>query len=155
MNGDVKERSLDFGDFMEVILQMRGTNVATVKDIMDLRKFVSVTTKRLDEKLVCLNYLNALMKQHLGNGQQMKNAIIAETDKVMNSHMDKMMAMMEAVVKGQPATGKAPVLQEAAGVVPPAGADAASALAIVPAKQLAVTNNVHPPPVIVPAKDVW
>lgn len=35
-----EERALSFGDFMEVILQLRGTNNATVKDIVDLRKFV-------------------------------------------------------------------------------------------------------------------
>jgi hypothetical protein len=31
---------LSFGDFMDVVLQLRGTNTATVKDIVDLRKLV-------------------------------------------------------------------------------------------------------------------
>jgi len=35
-----REKSLSFGDFMEVVLQLRGTNNATVKDIVDLRKFM-------------------------------------------------------------------------------------------------------------------
>lgn len=34
------EIDLDFGRFMEVVLQLRGTNQATVKDIVDLRKFM-------------------------------------------------------------------------------------------------------------------
>eukprot|EP00928_Gymnodinium_smaydae_P001587 TRINITY_DN10579_c0_g1_i1.p1 TRINITY_DN10579_c0_g1~~TRINITY_DN10579_c0_g1_i1.p1 ORF type:complete len:683 (+),score=135.84 TRINITY_DN10579_c0_g1_i1:60-2108(+) len=34
---------LDFSRFMEVVLQLRGTNQATVKDIVDLRKFVRMT----------------------------------------------------------------------------------------------------------------
>merc|ERR1719326_2565870 len=34
------EIELDFTKFMEVVLQLRGTNHATVKDIVDLRKFM-------------------------------------------------------------------------------------------------------------------
>merc|ERR1712137_523666 len=33
--------SLSFSDFMEVVLQLRGSNKATVKDVVDLRKFVT------------------------------------------------------------------------------------------------------------------
>jgi len=39
-NGESKEKQLSFCDFMEVVLQLRGSNNATVKDIVDLRKFV-------------------------------------------------------------------------------------------------------------------
>merc|ERR1712113_992331 len=35
------DTELDFPHFMEVVLQLRGTNNATVKDIVDLRKFIS------------------------------------------------------------------------------------------------------------------
>eukprot|EP00927_Polykrikos_kofoidii_P040960 TRINITY_DN3490_c0_g2_i1.p1 TRINITY_DN3490_c0_g2~~TRINITY_DN3490_c0_g2_i1.p1 ORF type:complete len:725 (-),score=127.75 TRINITY_DN3490_c0_g2_i1:414-2534(-) len=35
-----EEVELDFSKFMEVVLQLRGTNQATVKDIVDLRKFM-------------------------------------------------------------------------------------------------------------------
>eukprot|EP00931_Biecheleriopsis_adriatica_P065156 TRINITY_DN39789_c0_g1_i1.p1 TRINITY_DN39789_c0_g1~~TRINITY_DN39789_c0_g1_i1.p1 ORF type:complete len:834 (-),score=164.89 TRINITY_DN39789_c0_g1_i1:21-2522(-) len=34
------EGGIQFGDFMEIILQLRGSNQATVKDIVDLRKFI-------------------------------------------------------------------------------------------------------------------
>mmetsp|Transcript_16516 Transcript_16516/g.49866 ORF Transcript_16516/g.49866 Transcript_16516/m.49866 type:complete len:427 (+) Transcript_16516:2-1282(+) len=36
------DRELTFGQFMELVLQLRGSNTATVKDIVDLRKFISV-----------------------------------------------------------------------------------------------------------------
>merc|ERR1719220_3228561 len=35
-----KEREMSFSDFVELILQLRGTNQASVKDIVDLRKQV-------------------------------------------------------------------------------------------------------------------
>eukprot|EP00747_Dinoflagellata_sp_TGD_P085875 gnl/TRDRNA2_/TRDRNA2_163051_c1_seq2.p1 gnl/TRDRNA2_/TRDRNA2_163051_c1~~gnl/TRDRNA2_/TRDRNA2_163051_c1_seq2.p1 ORF type:complete len:143 (-),score=45.02 gnl/TRDRNA2_/TRDRNA2_163051_c1_seq2:237-665(-) len=37
---DGGDSELEFGQFMEVVLQLRGSNNATVKDIVDLRKFV-------------------------------------------------------------------------------------------------------------------
>jgi len=37
-----KDEELTFADFMELMLQLRGTNIATVKDIVDLRKKISV-----------------------------------------------------------------------------------------------------------------
>jgi len=42
--------SLSFSDFMEVVLQLRGSNKATVKDVVDLRKFV--TAQFIDLKKV-------------------------------------------------------------------------------------------------------
>jgi len=53
-NEDAEPVQLSFADFMEVVLQLRGTNVATVKDLVDLRKFLTVTCKKLDEKVVRL-----------------------------------------------------------------------------------------------------
>mmetsp|Transcript_51374 Transcript_51374/g.130695 ORF Transcript_51374/g.130695 Transcript_51374/m.130695 type:complete len:490 (+) Transcript_51374:2-1471(+) len=44
-DGGKEERTLDFGKFMEVVLQFRGSNNATVKDIVNLRKFVSNSLK--------------------------------------------------------------------------------------------------------------
>lgn len=35
------DRELSFAQFMELVLQLRGSNIATVKDIVDLRKFIS------------------------------------------------------------------------------------------------------------------
>mmetsp|Transcript_92028 Transcript_92028/g.269247 ORF Transcript_92028/g.269247 Transcript_92028/m.269247 type:complete len:635 (-) Transcript_92028:165-2069(-) len=37
---DAQMKTLSFGDLMESVLELRGTNSATVKDVMNLRKFV-------------------------------------------------------------------------------------------------------------------
>jgi len=52
-----EEKELDFADFMEVILSIRGSNAATVKDIMDLRKFVQKQNLQIHDKLVKLEKL--------------------------------------------------------------------------------------------------
>merc|ERR1712217_897564 len=46
-----KENSLSFPDFMEQIMQLRGTNTATVKDVVDLRKLLKERITRLDMKI--------------------------------------------------------------------------------------------------------
>jgi len=43
--------TLEFEDMMEMMMQMRGTNLATVKDIVDLRKFLLTELSVVDEKL--------------------------------------------------------------------------------------------------------
>jgi len=42
-------KELSFPDFMDVILQLRGTNTATVKDIVDLRKLVVSEFQKISE----------------------------------------------------------------------------------------------------------
>mmetsp|Transcript_109754 Transcript_109754/g.199844 ORF Transcript_109754/g.199844 Transcript_109754/m.199844 type:complete len:728 (-) Transcript_109754:68-2251(-) len=42
---------LSFPDFMEMVLQLRGSNTATVKDIVDFRKFVHAEFDRLENKI--------------------------------------------------------------------------------------------------------
>eukprot|EP00929_Paragymnodinium_shiwhaense_P099129 TRINITY_DN6068_c0_g1_i1.p1 TRINITY_DN6068_c0_g1~~TRINITY_DN6068_c0_g1_i1.p1 ORF type:complete len:721 (+),score=112.40 TRINITY_DN6068_c0_g1_i1:127-2289(+) len=42
---------LSFASLLELILQLRGTNTATVRDIVDLRRFVSQSAKQLQEQL--------------------------------------------------------------------------------------------------------
>merc|ERR1719183_2974034 len=70
------EIELDFTKFMEVVLQLRGTNHATVKDIVDLRKFMRKsmletfkhTTKileRLDEGKRFDNFTSEMVYRHL------------------------------------------------------------------------------------------
>jgi len=39
------EKDITFPDFMEVVLSLRGKNVATVKDVVDLRKFMGIDMK--------------------------------------------------------------------------------------------------------------
>merc|ERR1712232_342815 len=43
--------TLEFEDMMEMMMQMRGTNLSTVKDIVDLRKFLLTELSVVDEKL--------------------------------------------------------------------------------------------------------
>merc|ERR1712066_335258 len=43
--------TLSFSDFMEQIMQLRGTNTASVKDIVDLRKLLKERITRLDMKI--------------------------------------------------------------------------------------------------------
>lgn len=45
------DRQLSFEKFVEVILDLRGSNTATVKDIVDLRKFVLATASALEEAI--------------------------------------------------------------------------------------------------------
>jgi len=46
-----EEKELCFADFMDVILQLRGCNTATVKDVIDLTKTMRFELKRLENKL--------------------------------------------------------------------------------------------------------
>lgn len=46
------EQVLPFVDFLEVILQLRGSNSATVKDTIDLRKFVRNTRRSTEERIL-------------------------------------------------------------------------------------------------------
>jgi len=50
--GDDEPISLSFTDFMEIILQLRGSNTATTKDVVDLRKFVRQFMKHIETMLL-------------------------------------------------------------------------------------------------------
>lgn len=47
--GDHFGRTLTFEEFMEVLLQLRGSNRATVKDIVDLRKYIHKVIRNLEK----------------------------------------------------------------------------------------------------------
>jgi len=67
---------LDFGRFMEVILQLRGTNQATVKDIVDLRKFMRLSMlETYKQTTMILEKLNDLHNE----GAESTKLLIAET----------------------------------------------------------------------------
>lgn len=42
-------RDLSFGDFMDMVLQLRGSNTATVKDIVDLRKMMTTQFDKIED----------------------------------------------------------------------------------------------------------
>lgn len=45
-------RLLDFPEFMDIILQLRGTNTATVKDVIDLRKLLISEFQKLSKSIL-------------------------------------------------------------------------------------------------------
>jgi hypothetical protein len=47
-----EQKSLTFPDFLELVLQLRGTNTATVKNIVDMRMFMTTELNRVEDRLV-------------------------------------------------------------------------------------------------------
>jgi len=50
-NGLAHEKTLDFGEFMRVILELRGQNPATVRDVVDVRKSINCRIRHMDKRL--------------------------------------------------------------------------------------------------------
>mmetsp|Transcript_117894 Transcript_117894/g.227341 ORF Transcript_117894/g.227341 Transcript_117894/m.227341 type:complete len:237 (+) Transcript_117894:1-711(+) len=50
----VDDHALSFSQFMEVVLSLRGTNKATVKDVVDVRKLLRTELGRIEEKISIL-----------------------------------------------------------------------------------------------------
>jgi len=48
------DEAISFATFMDTVLQLRGSNTATVKDIVDLRKVLMVEIQRIEERCVHL-----------------------------------------------------------------------------------------------------
>merc|ERR1712151_156582 len=44
--------TLTFSDFMDVVLQLRGSNTATVKDVVDLRKFITAQFQAIQALII-------------------------------------------------------------------------------------------------------
>lgn len=66
--------TLSFPDFLELILQLRGNNTATVKCIVDMRMFIMKELVRVEERLLCkldhrIDRLNIMGSMSLGNAQ--------------------------------------------------------------------------------------
>jgi hypothetical protein len=49
--GVTEERTLDFGEFMRVVLDLRGNNPATVRDVVETRKSVNNRIRHMDKRL--------------------------------------------------------------------------------------------------------
>eukprot|EP00927_Polykrikos_kofoidii_P039742 TRINITY_DN34068_c1_g2_i1.p1 TRINITY_DN34068_c1_g2~~TRINITY_DN34068_c1_g2_i1.p1 ORF type:complete len:749 (-),score=124.82 TRINITY_DN34068_c1_g2_i1:244-2250(-) len=63
-NGNTSEKKLSFEEFMNVVLQFRGSNTATVKDIVDLRKFITTSIARTNSQVAEVKHLvNSDLKQ--------------------------------------------------------------------------------------------
>mmetsp|Transcript_62186 Transcript_62186/g.103325 ORF Transcript_62186/g.103325 Transcript_62186/m.103325 type:complete len:731 (-) Transcript_62186:86-2278(-) len=46
-----QEKQLSLPQFMDVVLQLRGNNTATVKDVVDFRKFLGIALRKFEERL--------------------------------------------------------------------------------------------------------
>lgn len=62
------EEELDFPRFMEVILQLRGSNTATVRDVVDMRKWVAEEFRHLERSLGCESRTGSVAPRMIGNG---------------------------------------------------------------------------------------
>jgi len=62
---------LSFGDFMELVMQLRGTNNCTVKDMVDLRKFVVTELNAVTERTIQAMYdlMGSEPDDHFANGK--------------------------------------------------------------------------------------
>lgn len=47
----VEDKPISFGDFMETVLQLRGSNTSTVKDMVDLRKFIVMELYNMERSI--------------------------------------------------------------------------------------------------------
>mmetsp|Transcript_52964 Transcript_52964/g.138897 ORF Transcript_52964/g.138897 Transcript_52964/m.138897 type:complete len:715 (+) Transcript_52964:2-2146(+) len=62
--GDECDKELTFADFMEVVLELRGSETATVKDIVNLRKYIRKSAQQTGEQMERLeNMLQTLVSQ--------------------------------------------------------------------------------------------
>jgi len=66
--------TLPFGDFMELMMQLRGSNQATVKDIVDLRKFIVGEMKELKAEL---GHIGEMEKTELEKLEDMQDGPMA------------------------------------------------------------------------------
>lgn len=86
-NGE-EEKKLTFGDFMNVILDMRGDNTATFKDIVELRKNLDSRFTRL-ERLLDTNGLRTSTSRLLSTDSLPKPGLIStEPEKEADSNED-------------------------------------------------------------------
>jgi len=51
-DGEYVERTLGFDEFMEIVMKLRGTNVATIRDVTNLRKYVKDALLGLERSLL-------------------------------------------------------------------------------------------------------
>eukprot|EP00927_Polykrikos_kofoidii_P039652 TRINITY_DN33994_c0_g1_i1.p1 TRINITY_DN33994_c0_g1~~TRINITY_DN33994_c0_g1_i1.p1 ORF type:complete len:738 (-),score=115.54 TRINITY_DN33994_c0_g1_i1:302-2470(-) len=111
---------ITFDDFMDIILQLRGTNSATVKDIVDLRKFIM---ERLDQNSVATaghgENRDAGQKDAARNSIAKRSALkgLGIRHPTINPHK----ARMTAHIRGTGLFRQASTLEKASAASQPAG----------------------------------
>jgi hypothetical protein len=68
------KNSISFEDFMETVLQLRGSNMSTVKDIVNLRKCMLLEFTRVENSLMDACGLKAPGKDEIRLGRQVKKS---------------------------------------------------------------------------------
>eukprot|EP00927_Polykrikos_kofoidii_P073256 TRINITY_DN6930_c0_g1_i4.p1 TRINITY_DN6930_c0_g1~~TRINITY_DN6930_c0_g1_i4.p1 ORF type:complete len:733 (+),score=165.78 TRINITY_DN6930_c0_g1_i4:73-2271(+) len=81
---DMMEVELTLPQFMEVILQLRGCNNATVKDVVDLRKFVRTSIYQTSVHLDNIEATNCLCLQRMRENLEMLGRIRCMTSKPLS-----------------------------------------------------------------------
>jgi hypothetical protein len=84
------EIELDFSRLMEVVLQLRGTNQATVKDIVDLRKFMRLS---MQENHKLSTYILAKLNEGARISEELRNMMAGSASSGLNP--EKMFGSLE------------------------------------------------------------
>lgn len=81
--GNKFDKSLTFNDFMSVVLQLRGANPATVRDVMDLRKFVHTQN---NARYSMLTHLDRLVRKLAYSQDQLMHHLKVEANSCSSFH---------------------------------------------------------------------
>lgn len=89
------DTDLSFADFMELVLQLRGSNNCTVKDMVDLRKFVVTELESKEHRIVealcfVMNFEAHKVHDFLARSAAMKEYMKDPTQKKMGSMMRRL-----------------------------------------------------------------
>lgn len=83
-------RHLSFNEFMEVLLQLRGSNKATVKDIVELKKFVNKVLKSIDKVKIQMAKSADDIEQMQGKQKKMGEMQQIELQQIAMAHADSL-----------------------------------------------------------------
>lgn len=78
-----EDAGIPFGDFMELILQLRGSNQATVKDVVDLRRFMTMEMSALGSMIV--DSLASISGSNDATGFTFANSVSNKFNKVVKT----------------------------------------------------------------------
>lgn len=65
---DPEDKQLQYYEFMEIVLSLRGSNLATVKDMTDLRKFIKTSINKIEEKITKKDTIRQSRRASLARG---------------------------------------------------------------------------------------
>lgn len=114
-------QELPYQEFMELVMQLRGSNTATVKDIVDLRKFIAAELEQIEkEEDMILDYLAGMSNGNKAtrsmNLKQLRKQIPQQVELAENDSPDLMKgySQTDLVPQGGQMGNKASILPIAA-----------------------------------------